>query len=392
MQNLIAFFRNKKKLVNLVLILLSLGLRISMFPYVNNDMTWIVIPWYDYLIENGGLPAINGLIYGSSYFHPYAYSPPYLYLLSMAIPLTRFLTPLVVIKLISVLFDYIIAFFALKVVETRHPIGESKWCIFHLVTFAPTVFVTSAYWGQFDCIYMAFLMASLYYLLKEKYKVGVVLQGCALAFKVHAIVFLPVLLILAWKKRYHWGWLLTIPAAYLGWMLPAFFVGYPLNGMLSTFYEESKAFSALTVNAPSIFAFLPADSPVWFGHLGIFLTTIVFMLLFWMAIRGRMTDDRAMIFFIALFSLAMPYFLPHMHERYFYPAALFGLVIPFYDRKYLAAPLVLQCTTLLSYTHFLRGYEIVPLAIPAAINGFLLVWLLFGVNPPSITPANHGAR
>jgi len=358
--------------------MVSIALRIALFPYMNNDLSVAVIPWYQYLLDHGGLTGIQGLVYGSSYFHPYSYSPVYLYSLLAASPLTRFFSLSVVIKIVSILFDYVSAFFTLRLIDLKYPSGWQKWIGFFLVLFAPTVFINSAYWGQCDGIYGAFLMGGLYYLLADKKPVSLGLFFSALLIKIQALVLAPVYAVLMIKRQMDWRWIFVCPLIYIFWMAPAFLAGYPLNGTILTLTGETEAFSQLTMNAPNIFAFVPNAPYEIFSLIGLALSVIVCCVLLWRAAwyQDSMSNEQ-IILLAVLVSIAMPYFLPRMHERYFYAAALISLLLPFYLPKLRLVPLALQVTSLLSYTFFLRGYEVAPLSLPAAINGIVLIYLGF---------------
>ncbi|HOA11121.1 MAG TPA: hypothetical protein PKO14_01705, partial [Bacilli bacterium] len=64
------------------------------------------------------------------------------------------------------------------------------------------------------------------------------------------------------------------------------------------------------------------------------------------------------IYVTALFSLVSPFFLPHMHERYFYMADAFLIIyVLVFKRKYIYAALM-SFSSVLTYTHFLTGQYI----------------------------------
>ncbi len=347
-----------------LLILCAVFLRVCLFPFINNDLSIAVIPWFQYLIDNGGLAAMQGLVYGTSYFHPYSYSPPYLYLLTISIPLVKLFSISIVIKIVSVLFDFISAFYAYKIIELKFPAGFQKWIGFFCVIFAPTVIINSAYWGQCDGIYSAFLMAGLYYLLARKYSFSLGLFASALAFKIQAMILAPLYVVLFFRRDIHWRWISLIPTVYLVWMVPAYLSGYPVNGTFLTILAETNAFNTLTMNDPNIHVFFSEQYLNILAPLGLCIGACICGYLIWYAIFTKADLDQGrLLVFIVLIAVVMPFVLPKMHERYFYPAALISILLPFYSPRLRLVPLVLQCTSLLSYTLFLRGYELVPLAV-----------------------------
>src|SRR5215217_6607270 len=86
---------------------LALALRLSLFDVESRDYQWIFSHWYDFIVSNGGFSALE-YKFGD-------YAPPYLYLLTLAtyLPLPK----LYAIKLISISFDFLLAFFVLLIVR-----------------------------------------------------------------------------------------------------------------------------------------------------------------------------------------------------------------------------------------------------------------------------------
>lgn len=365
-------------LIILILISLAVIIRVFLFPFSNHDMTDAVLPWYDYLIKGGGLQAINGLHDKANGFPPYIYSPPYLYLLSLAIPLTKWITPLEIIKLVSVVFDFLSAWSVFLLVKLRHPSGWKKWAAFFVVCFAPTVVINSAYWGQFDGIYTAFLAVSLYFVCKKKYSPSLAFFATALAFKIQALLFAPLFIVLLFQRKIAWWKFGIVPLIFFVWMIPAYLAGYPLLAPFTTYLGGATQFQSLTMNTPNLYTFLPNQFYGLIVPLGTFAAVLVTIALLWIAIRREKEFPiERIILFTLMISVVLPFILPKMHERYFYPAALFAIVFCFFQPRIRTLPLALQVTSLLSYTPFLIKDEMVPLTIAAFINGLIAVVLLY---------------
>src|SRR5690349_9337179 len=84
------------------LFLAAMVLRWALFPFVSGDYTAALSPWYDFIRSHGGFAAFK--------YSFATYNPPYLYLLALAtfLPLSK----MVAIKLVSVLGDLLLAYFA----------------------------------------------------------------------------------------------------------------------------------------------------------------------------------------------------------------------------------------------------------------------------------------
>src|SRR5579884_3359166 len=170
-----------------ILFLLAIVLRVSLYHIQTSDYTVFVSQWYDYIQNHGGFAALR---YSFS-----NYNVPYLYLLTIAtyLPVPK----LIAIKSISVLFDVVLGIFTYLIINLKYPRSIAAVIGALVILFAPTIFINSAAWGQCDAIYTAFCLGSLYFLLKERPAWACVFFALAFSFKLQAIFFLPVLLIIA---------------------------------------------------------------------------------------------------------------------------------------------------------------------------------------------------
>jgi Gpi18-like mannosyltransferase len=97
---------------------------------------------------------------------------------------------------------------------------------------------------------------------------------------------------------------------------------------------------------------------------------------------------------LATFSVLLaPFVLPHMHERYFYAADVFTIVLAFYRPRWAFIALLVQLASLLSYWPFLFRHDAVPLALLALVETAAVVALaalvvrLARAAPPRTDPA-----
>jgi Gpi18-like mannosyltransferase len=82
---------------------------------------------------------------------------------------------------------------------------------------------------------------------------------------------------------------------------------------------------------------------------------------------ARMTADR-LIEVATLSVLIVPYFLPKMHDRYFFPADVLSLILAFFFPRYFIVPVIIGLVSFLSYWPFLFGFEVVPLQLLAVVQ------------------------
>jgi hypothetical protein len=64
-----------------------------------------------------------------------------------------------------------------------------------------------------------------------------------------------------------------------------------------------------------------------------------------------------------LASLAIPFLLPKMRERYFYPADLISIAFAFYNPEFFYVPIIIGGVSFFSYQAFLFNSGFVPLPV-----------------------------
>jgi len=215
-------------------------LRIALFHVQTSDYTFFLSNWYDFIKSHNGFAAFK---YSFS-----NYNVPYLYLLAI---LTYTPIPkLIAIKSLSVLFDVLLGLFTYLLIrdasdKSRYYMSNLKYpCSYAaiigvlVVLFAPTIFINSAAWGQADATYTAFCLGSLYFLLTKRPAWACIFFGLAISFKLQAIFFLPVLLVLLFKKRLPVQYLALIPLVFVLLLVPAFVAGRSAGSLLSIYVGQ----------------------------------------------------------------------------------------------------------------------------------------------------------
>lgn len=218
----------------------------------------------------------------------------------------------------------------------------------------PALIVVSAWWGQVDAMYTAFLVLALICLNKDRPLWAWACFTAALLLKQPALFFSPLLLVITFR-RYGWrktAWGLALAAglsivAFVPFILTSGFQNalspfllagdtFPFltNNAYNTWYVIS---SGLTQGAPVTFRDpILADAQIWLAGLSyktsgllIFGTyALGLMVIMW----RQATQKREFIWAAALyFGFFM---LPtQVHERYLYPAAIFILIAVAQDRR-----------------------------------------------------------
>lgn len=353
------------------LCLLAAAVRWPLLPFVSGDMAggggrgWP--HWHAFILENGGFAALG---------HDFGlYNIAWLTLLAGVATVAPALPAVYAIKAISLPFDFALAFFVYRCVALRY--RESRTAPLYAAAatlLAPAVVVNGAMWGQSDAIYATFLVACLYCLLTRRPGRAFAAFGLALAFKAQAVFFAPFLLWVLVKRRVDWPWGLVSPLVYVAALVPSWLLGRNFYEMLFTYPDQSGQFSELVKGAANLYQWLP-DSLYPYWPAGVAFTGAVVLAVAVVVRKSRAVLGPDLLVTLAAFSvLVVPYLLPKMHDRYFFPADALVVVLACYrPRLWFLAPAVLLVSAQ-SHLLFLTGVEVVPLAVCAAILlGVLLV-------------------
>ena len=352
------------------LIFLAIALRLVLFYISSGDINEFFGVWYDTFINVGRIAAFKEIFYD--------YSPAYLYLIDFS-TLFRFIPKEQSIKLISMLFDFIAASAVYKITAWKFPKSDFKWLGFFATLFTPTIFVESGMWGQNDIINTAFLLWSFYFILKEKPFPAILFFSIAISFKLQAVFFAPIFLILFSKKKFPFYLFFIIPFVYFVSLVPAWLAGGPLTKLIMIYFNQYSVYGDLSLNAPNIYSFInPNDPNDLILTIGLILTGMVisaYIVLRWL--KWKDISGLSLCFDAVFFTTVIPFLLPKMHERYFFAAGLFLLILAIFNHKYMWAFVLMQASSLLSYMPYFSGRPIIFVQISAAMNVILILGLGF---------------
>ena len=359
-------------LLSAFLLLVALGARLLAFDYETLDYKNFLAHWALYFRQYGGFAALSRQV-GN-------YNIPYLYFLALFSYLP--VRDLYLIKWLSTLSDLLLAWGTLRLVShvTRRP--GRLLASFFTVLFLPTVFINSALWGQCDSLYVAPLLLGIDCGLRNKPRGAMILAAVAFGFKLQAVFVLPVFAVIWMARRYPLRHFLYFPLSYVVLVLPAVLLGRPFLDTVTLYFSQTGSIgSGLNYNSPSIFAI--------FWHVrdeklaaGIAIAAAAVFMLNMLAVawvnRAKLSDQ-AVLGMALLFAIGIPFFLPHMHDRYFYAADILAVVLAFSWPVYaFAAPLV-QFASLLGYYAYFYMVYLLPMRCGSAtlIIAFALGLLCF---------------
>jgi Gpi18-like mannosyltransferase len=343
---------------------LALALRSSLLDFKSDDYYASLKPWYN-TIRSQGFAAFG------TYFS--TYNPPYLYLLYLIARFLPDVSTVTAVKLPGLVADFICALFVYLIVRLRFQGRRAlPFAAAMLVLFAPSVVLNAAFWGQADSIFTAGMLGCVYFLMKRRSIPAMIFFGVSLAFKLQAIFLAPVIVALCLRRVVSWRSLAAVPVILFLAIVPSWIAGRSLVDLLNIYLYQASQFEFITMNAATAYTWLPGTKQVFnlFYVPGVIMGAAAGYVLFILAYKAPAGLSKPLLLELSLAAtLVIPFFLPKMHERYFYPADILSIAVAFYYPELFFVPILVGGVSFLSYQPFLFQTEIVPLPI---LSGALL--------------------
>jgi Gpi18-like mannosyltransferase len=205
-----------------------------------------------------------------------------------------------------------------------------------------------------------------------------VMYGLSVSFKAQAVFLFPLLIALLFRKEISWKYFLLIPLVMIIALVPAWIAGRPLLELLLIYPSQAGEYKQLAMNAPSVFSLVPASGRfyIYYYHAALIsaVTAGFFFSIFVSKSNVKLTSS--ILLELALITVMMiPFILPKMHERYFYPADVISIIFAFYSPRYLFVPIIMSAISTLSYLPTLFAVEPIPLSV-LALGIFILIIFL----------------
>jgi len=356
-------------LIIVVGIAFALGIRYSLLDFKSIDFFKYTKVWYNTVKENGF----------SAFSQNFSnYNPPYLYLLYLIARIFPDIPGLIATKLPSLIADFILAGFTYRIVRIKY--FDSPYPLFaaFAVLFAPTIILNSAFWGQADALYSSALIGAIYFILIKKYGLAMLMLGISISFKAQAVFIFPLLLALFWRKEISWKYFLIIPVIMLVALVPAWIAGRSLMDLLLIYPSQAGQYELLTMHAPSMFAWIPDTGRFYpyFYPVGLIIAAVAGLFFSIVVYKSRKELTPAILVELALISvIMMPFFLPKMHERNFYPADILSIIFAFYFPRFFFVPIAMSVISFFSYQPTLFNVEPVSISLLALLVLSLIIVL-----------------
>lgn len=360
---------NRKTFVILIGMFCILGMVLRWtgirFPGVDYRVCFEV--WYQQLKEGSTLAALTEFEGDYSLFYA-----AILYVLTK-MPID----PIIGIKMMPILFDYITAFLmmhiAMVVIE-----GERKY-LYGLVAFGlticnPVAVVNSAYLAQSESIWAGFALLGFWFICRDKPVRGMWMLGFALGMKLQPVFIMPIVLILYfYKKKFSILHLLWIPVAVQVLCIPAIIGGCGFDIAYRTYFRQMGEYTFMYYYYPNIWTFFKEAPYFLFGKVAIIITftaLLMFAVLFVWSKRRYVLRDY--LEYAAWTTMTCPMLLPCMHERYNYIAEIVLPICAIFDKRLRIPAVTLVALSMLCYGQSYLNWS--PVSHYALATGNLLIY------------------
>lgn len=369
----------------IVATILGCLMRFSLKSIVTGDYSYFLEPWINEFKE-GGYRAISGDFYN--------YNPPYMVILWFISILP--INMLSAVKLVSCLFDFIIALFiALSVLELTNSKSRTMFA-YAAAWFFPIIIANSALWAQCDAIYSSFLLMSFYFILKDKPLKSTCFWGIAFGFKMQALFWAPVYILLWAKRKYKLKHFLAVPIMYILSLMPAVLAGKSFSSALHIYSGQAGYQNLLGYCWPGVYELI-GNYPYYdyYGPAAMWWTLGILMcVMFYLAYKNYSFGKLQILDVFLFLSMVTVYFLPYMHERYGYPMGLLTIIFGLTHIKKLYFPIIYGIVTYASYTSALVEETTLPLWLYSFLFLGLIIdlgiYIFKYVNSPGLEEVKNG--
>lgn len=334
------------------------------------DMKLYLFPWYEHIVARGPVAA---------FAEPFSnYTPPYLYLMAAGSLANGFLSPMTVIKLLSVAGT---AFLAFAVADLLKAMGaDPKRAAF--VFLLPTVILNAALFAQCDALWAGACILAVASMIRGRSIAALIWCGVAIAFKAQAVFLAPFIigaLIGRWVPLWQWG---IPPIVSVLLMLPAWLAGWPASD-LALIYVRQVEYFTFPGNLANPWVWGTEFAPTAAQHIYIVgyvaaaagATAISFFT------ASSVHRPKAMLLLALLSAMAIPWLLPKMHERYLFLADVlaFSLALAQRNRPCIAIGILVQLTSLSALVAYIYNWP-APVLAGSLVGGAALIAICCATN------------
>lgn len=356
-------------------------IRFGLRTHTSLDYIGCLQPWYEEIKGNGGLSGGLDAQVGN-------YNLLYQFLIAVMTYLP--VHSLSAYKMLSVGFDYLLAgisgMFIYHLLENDKDKRKGMAVLaYSAVLLSPLVFINSSMWAQCDSIYTFFIISTLYFLFRGKYKLGFVMYGLAFSFKLQAVFMFPFLLFFYFKERkFSLVHFLIPPAALCLSGVPGCLFGHRnILDVFTIYLQQTRSNSfKLYDNYPSFWALFTQtpteDYSIMVQTAKLFMVAVLALIMGYLIVKKYEFDSGNYLYVAFMMTYTVVLFLPCMHERYGYIYEILAIILVFLIPETMPFAIALQIITLCTYGYFIYDTEfnmsILSVANVAVWVGYLMLF------------------
>ena len=362
--------------------ILALVARYVVVLHPTQDSVGYVLGWMKEIKENG---------FTSFYQTTADYSPIFMFMLAILSLLpsgaevkvngfTFYQNDMIYVKTVYYLMTVVLALGVYLLVKELTS-SKGKATIGYIVTLVlPTVFLNSAVWGNADVIYVTFMLYSFYFIIKGKERLAFIFFGLTFANKLQSVFLIPLLVYLMFNRKIKFYKIIYAILALFATFIPAYFCGASFTEPFKYITAQFGGYNKLTLGCANFWQIIDITGDLFKDNCQWFALALIGVTLIAVYYRGIDLNSKENLFKIGFFLIMITiFFLPHMHERYFYIIDVLVLVYALVDKKKAYFVPIMQISSIIAYFHYLAGYYFIDswgegsVNIAAFINIFILV-------------------
>ncbi len=339
------------------------------------DYTTFLLPWWN-TISDGGISSLATQV--GNYNIPYQII---IYLLTL-MPFG----PLVSYKLLSIVFDFVLAFSAALAVKAFDKNNSKIKAVltYMVVLCSITVVLNSSFWAQCDSIYVSFILLSLYFIKKDKTIPAFIMLGIAFSFKLQTVFIIPVLIYYYFSTRkISILNFLIIPAVDIIMCLPAVIFGRNFMDIITIYVNQTSEGKHMQIDVPNIWALVcdmnDLNAYNLLRNLSIFLVILILGTGLSLVIYKKVDlSDNHTFLLSSLWTVFTCFmFLPSMHERYGYLLDMLAIIYVIVTARRVWLAVLLPLVSLRGYCVYLFQYEMLDIKLTAIIYTAAYVYVSY---------------
>lgn len=329
-------YYKQQKIFFVVILLNAFFIRSILIKEINYayDYDVYLLPWLDYIKQNGNLKALGTAIPTCNY------TPFYTIFLALISYLN--IKPYILIKLFSIFFDMLCLIIVYKIIHKLTNNINKALLGMLVLSLSLSLISISSIWGQCDSIYIFFLLCSIYYIIQEKYLISIAFYGIGFAIKLQSIFIAPFFLWLIVKKKIKFRYIFVGIIPYIIFMLIPVFYGRNIFDLLLIYVRQPTSNDLLTLTYSrinfffmlSLFSQYFSDSILKLMIKGmIVFSGILVCIIFYFMNKKNTLSQIEKIEYMFLFSFAMTASLPALQERYSLIVEILALILICFNSK-----------------------------------------------------------